>query len=108
MNEVTATLLEAALRTDNSMTDDEKQAVMDFAKNPTQATSERLVTVKEAARLLSVNEKSVWRMAREGRLHVVPIASKARRVRMSELENIMNGAFTPSRSYCPTTREMEK
>lgn len=102
MNENTIALLETALRMDGSMGDDEKRAVLDFAKNPVQATSERLVTVKEAARLLSVNEKSVWRMAREGRLHVVAIASKARRVRMSELESIMNGAFTPSRSYCPT------
>lgn len=105
MNEVTATLLEAALRTDNSMSEEEKRAVMDFAKNPAQMTTDRLLTVREAARLLSINEKSVWRMAREGRLHVVPIASKARRVRMSEIQGIIDGGYTPSRSYCPLTKE---
>jgi len=102
MNGNTLALLETALKMDGSLDEGEKNAIMEFAKNPTQATSDRLVTIKEAARLLSVNEKSIWRMVREGRLHVVPIASKARRVRMSELEGIMNGAFTPSRSYCPT------
>ena len=102
MNGNTLALLETALKMDSSLDEGEKNAIMEFVKNPTQATTERLVTIKTAAQLLAVHEKSVWRMINEGRLHVVAIASKARRVRMSELESIMNGAFTPSRSYCPT------
>ena len=93
LNECTIKIVEAALNADPNVTTLEKNRFLDLMKSPAKDGGDRLLSIKEAAELLSVHEKSVWRLAREGRLHVIPIGQKCRRVRLSEVENIMKGAL---------------
>ena len=103
LNENTLKLLEAALTMDTNATEEEKQAVLEAAKNPVCETSDKLVTIKRAAELLAVHEKTIWNcFVKNDRLHVVAIGARGRRVRMSEVQAIIDGNFRPTRSYCPT------
>lgn len=102
----TLQIVEAALCADQNSTSAERTAILSMMRNPTaEENPERLVSIKNAAKLLAIHEKSVWRLVREDRLHVVAIGQKCRRVRLSELESIMSGSFVPSRSYAPMSRE---
>ena len=102
MQEQTVKLLETALSMDQTITEDERQAILDAAKNPAVAMADKLLTIKQAAELLAVHEKTLWLFAKQGKINIIPITNKARRVRMSEVQAIIDGNFRPTRSYCPT------
>lgn len=104
MNETTKNIVKCALDNDNTMTDAERADVMAFLTLPRlePRESDRLLTFKEAGAMLSVHEKTVWCMVRQGQLHAVPITARARRVRLSEVRELMSDGVTVKRSYCPS------
>lgn len=102
LNENTLKLLETALTMDATATEEEKRAVIEAAKNPVVAASDKLITIKQAAEMLAVHEKTVWNcLIKNERLHVVAIGAKGRRVRLSEVQAIIDGNLRAPRSYCP-------
>ena len=101
----TLQIVEVALCADQNSTPAERAAVLSVMTNPADEKVERLITIKTASELLAIHEKSVWRLIREGRLHAVPIGRKGRRVRKSEIDDLMSGSFIPTRSYAPMSRE---
>ncbi len=102
MQEQTVKLLETALSMDATVTDDERLAILDAVKNPAVAMADKLLTIKQAAEMLGIHEKTVWLFARQGKINIVPITNKARRVRYSDVKALIDGTFQPTRSYCPT------
>ncbi len=105
-SKATLQIVEVALCADQNSTPAERTAILSMMRNPTaEENPEQLVSIKTAAGLLAIHEKSVWRLVREERLHIVAVGQKCRRVRMSEVQAIMNGSFVPSRSYAPTSQE---
>jgi hypothetical protein len=104
MNDTTKNIVKCAIDNDNTMTEAERAEVMAFLTLPRLEPQEpdRLLTFKEAGAMLSVHEKTVWCMVRQGRLHVVPISAKGRRVRLSEIKKLMEEGVAVNRSYCPT------
>lgn len=57
---------------------------------PSEQTPLRLLTIKQAAELLSLSEATVWRLIRVGKLPVVHIG-RATRVRLSDLDTYVEG-----------------
>ena len=102
MQEQTVKLLETALSMDATVTDAERLAILDAVKNPAVAMADKLLTIKQAAEMLGIHEKTVWLFARQGKINIVPITNKARRVRYSDVKTLIDGTFQPTRSYCPT------
>ena len=104
MKKNTKDLLKSILACDESMTDTERAETLErlTMHGPAPQEPERLLTFKEAGTMLSVHEKTVWGMVRRRILNVVPITSRARRVRLSEIKKLMEEGVTVNRSYCPT------
>ena len=99
MNEATRKLISTALDMDQTVTDKEREAILNATHNVGQ---EKLLTIKQAAEILCVHEKYIWAMAKKGQLSIVAISNKGRRVRYSDVQAIMDGSFIPPRSYQPT------
>ena len=104
MNETTKNMVKCALDNDNTMTEAERAEAMEYLTMPHHEPREpdRLLTFKEAGAMLSVHEKTVWGMVRQGQLHAVPITARGRRVRLSEIRKLMSDGIPVKRSYCPS------
>ena len=107
MKENTKNILKTILDNDESMTDTERVEVLErlTMRSPALQELDRLLTFKDAAAMLSVHEKTVWGMARNGKLNVVAISAKGRRVRLSEIRKLMTDGIQVNRSYCPTRKK---
>lgn len=55
---------------------------------------DELLTVDEAARLLTISKPTVWRMIRAGELPVVKIAKRSRRIKRSDIEAYISRHYT--------------
>ncbi len=99
MNKATRKLISTALDMDQTVTDKEREAILNATQNVGQ---DKLLTIKQAAEILSVHEKYIWAMAKKGRLSIVAISDKGRRVRYSDVQAIVEGSIIPPRSYKPT------
>lgn len=51
-----------------------------------------LLTVKEAASLLSVSERTLWKMIAEGRLAAIRLSRRITRIHRSEVRTMIDGA----------------
>ena len=104
MKESTKNMVKCAMDNDNTMTEAERAEAMEYLTMPHHEPREpdRMLTFKEAGAMLSVHEKTVWCMVRQGQLHAVPITARARRVRLSEVKKIMSEGVPVKRSYSPS------
>jgi excisionase family DNA binding protein len=64
------------------------------APKPSENTERRMLTIKEAGKLLSLSESTIWRLSREGKLPLVHIG-RATRVRLSDLDVYVASLETP-------------
>jgi excisionase family DNA binding protein len=51
-----------------------------------------LLTVKEAASLLSVSERTLWKMIAEGRLAAIRLSRRITRIHRTEVRALIDGA----------------
>lgn len=107
MKDTTKNIIKTILDSDESMSDTERVEALErlTMRSPVPQEPERLLTFKDAATMLSVHEKTVWGMARNGKLNVVAISAKGRRVRLSEIRKLMTDGIQVNRSYCPTRKK---
>ncbi|HEX75487.1 MAG TPA: helix-turn-helix domain-containing protein [Dehalococcoidia bacterium] len=55
---------------------------------------DELLTVDQAARLLTISKPTVWRMIRAGELPVVKIAKRSRRIKRSDILAYISRHYT--------------
>lgn len=59
---------------------------------------DELLTVDEAAKLLTVSKPTLWRMIRAGELPVVKIAKRNTRIKRSDIEAYISGHYITRKS----------
>jgi excisionase family DNA binding protein len=55
-----------------------------------------LVTIKEAAKILAVSERTVYRLIKQGKLTTVKVTEDTPRIRYDQLEALVTQASDPS------------
>lgn len=88
MLETTRNAIETIARTDKSITSDMLTNALDLLegnKEHDQIKAERLITIKEAAEILSVSEKYVWPFVKRENIPIIKLGERHRRLRYSDL-----------------------
>jgi hypothetical protein len=92
MNTTSRALLQTLLTTDSTLTETEKLAMNRILagepESSAQAAETLAVTQKMAAKLLSVNRVTVWRMTKDELLHPVELLPGTWRYRYDELASL--------------------
>lgn len=103
MTAMTRTLLETALRADETLSVTERSALQAALTDvpPDLPATPLLVTQKNAAELLDVSRVTIWRMAKDGLLHPVELLPGTWRYRYAELAALARPAGQPKTNENP-------
>ena len=91
MQEKTLKLLEDVLSMDQTLDDEARERIIEGARQggKNDGAGDKLLTIKQAAELLSVHEKSMWPILKREQIHVVCLGEKRRRVRKSDIDALI-------------------
>ncbi len=91
MQEKTLKLLEGVLAMDQTLDDETRERIIEGARQGggNETAGGRLLTIKQAAELLSVHEKSVWVILKREQIPVVRLGEHRRRVRKSDIDALI-------------------
>lgn len=56
-----------------------------------------VVSIRDAAEILCVSERTIYRMVDDGQLHLCKPRPRVSRIRLSEIKRLIDGAVGPSR-----------
>jgi excisionase family DNA binding protein len=94
MFEATRSAIELIAKTDNTITPEALTAAFGLLEGRTmssnQRETERLLSVKETAEMLSIHEKYVWTILKKEDIPVVKLGKRCRRIRYSDLTRLIN------------------
>jgi excisionase family DNA binding protein len=94
MLEATRSAIELIAKTDNTITPEALTAAFGLLEGRTmssnQRETERLLSVKETAEMLSIHEKYVWTILKKEDIPVVKLGKRCRRIRYSDLTRLIN------------------
>lgn len=91
MQEKTLKLLEGVLAMDQTLDDETRERIIEGARQGggNETAGGRLLTIKQAAELLSVHEKSLWVILKREQIPVVRLGEHRRRVRKSDIDALI-------------------
>lgn len=90
MQEKTLKLLEGVLAMDQTLDDEARERIIEGARQGgSENASGKLLTIKQAAELLSVHEKSLWVILKREQIPVVRLGEHRRRVRKSDIDALI-------------------
>ena len=102
MNPATLRAIKAILETDPSIPDVQKSAILRSCEKAESACSSQrqvrpqFVTVREAAEILCTSHRTIWRLARIGKLTRIKLGHRSTRFRMEDIAG-MTSVDEPSR-----------
>ena len=98
ISEATKKVVETALSVDAGITPDTRETVMNVLTGRADASNatEKLLTIKQAAGVLAVHEKSLWLILRREKIQTVKLGPKCRRVRQSDIDALILRAAVPT------------
>lgn len=95
MTPQTLTAIKAILEADHTVSDEDRNVVLTICREPRQAANgngngrpPRMLTPQEAAEILNTSLRTVFRLAREGRLTRVKLGTRSTRFRLHDIENL--------------------
>jgi len=94
MKPATYRAITAILETDPSIPGAQKQAIqhacegLEPATHPPTRERPQFVTVREAAEILCTSTRTIWRLARIGKLTRIKLGHRSTRFRMADIANI--------------------
>ena len=89
MQENTLKLLEGVLDMDQTLDEETRERIIEGARQGGGTEGGKLLTIKQAAELLSVHEKWMWAILKREQIPVVHIGAKGRRVKKTDIEALI-------------------
>jgi excisionase family DNA binding protein len=94
MNTSTYTAIKAILGADSSLSEAQKATILHVCVKPDVEPHNRnqarpqFVSVREASEILNTSKRTVWRLARLGRIRRIKLGHRSTRFRLEDLANI--------------------
>lgn len=94
MNTSTYRAIKAILDTDPSLSDSQRGEVLRVCQNPAgshhagNSRRPEFISAREAAEILHTSKRTVWRLAKLGKIHRVKIGHRSTRFRLDDLANL--------------------
>ena len=88
MTQTTINAIQALLKSDNTVTDEQAQKILNCCKMPT--VRRRLINAREAQKMLSCSRPTLRFLVKQGRLHQINFSSRRVRFDFDEVQRFAN------------------
>ena len=92
MTQTTISAIQALLKSDNTVTEEQAQNILNFCKKPT--VRRRLITAREAQKMLSCSRPTLRFLVKQGRLQQINFSSRRVRFDFDEVQRFANNGAT--------------
>ena len=92
MNQTTISAIQALLKSDNTVTEEQAQQILNFCKKPT--VRRRLITAREAQKMLSCSRPTLRFLVKQGRLQQINFSCRRVRFDFDEVQRFANNGAT--------------
>ena len=92
MTQTTINAIQALLKSDNTVTEEQAQQILNFCKKPT--VRRRLITAREAQKMLSCSRPTLRFLVKQGRLQQINFSCRRVRFDFDEVQRFANNGAT--------------
>ena len=96
MTQTTINAIQALLKSDNTVTEEQAQQILNFCKKPT--VRRRLITAREAQKMLSCSRPTLRFLVKQGRLQQINFSSRRVRFDFDEVQRFANNGTSTEMS----------